>query len=356
MNKTNRFISMITGQDRSFTGHATRIALSCLEPLYRGVIALRNAMFNTGLRKPRRLPRATVSIGNLTTGGTGKTPMVIDLARRLLAHDAHPAVLLRGYRAQGSASSDEAQVLQNELEDAVPVGADANRNIAAGRVLTQHPQVDVFLLDDGFQHRQTHRDLDLVLIDATQPWGFGHVLPRGMLREPVGSLRRADAVIVTRADQVTDLQLAALDGRIAKIAGQPPIAHAAYRWASFTDSKGNDHPIETLRDSRVVGVCGIGNPQTFERALRTHVDDVVALRTYPDHYPYSRDELDQMFKNVRDQQADAIITTHKDMVKWQPLLRDNPTPIPIYYPTLCVELLDGEQAIDALLANLKIKA
>ena len=241
--------------------------------------------------------------------------------------------------------------------DAVPVAADADRNVAAGRVLTKHPQTDVFLLDDGFGHRQTHRDIDLVLIDATQPWGWGvgHVLPRGMLREPVGNLGRADAVIVTRADQVTDLQLAALDDRIAQLAGQRPIAHAAYRWGRLTEIAGNDYSIDSIRNSRVVGVCGIGNPQAFSQTLRKHVDEVSALYTFPDHHPYSRNDLDELLKTAQDQQADAIVTTHKDMVKWQPLLRDKPSPISIYYPTLSVVFLDGEQAVDALLANLANK-
>jgi tetraacyldisaccharide 4'-kinase len=356
-----RLYDIMAGKDRGVLGHAAALGLSAMEPGYRLAVALRNRLFDLGLRKPVQLPRPTVSVGNLTTGGTGKTPMVIELARRLAEQGSRPAVLLRGYMAdQNGSPSDEALELARELGSSVPVQPDPDRAAAAGRVVDKHPAVTVFLLDDGFQHRQVHRDLDIVLIDATRPLGFGRLLPRGLLREPAGNLRRADAVIVTRCDLVTPAVLADLDQRIKDLTGQPPTAHTACRWSGFRGPAG-DLPADHLRTLHVVGISAIGNPQAFKQMLNASAGRVLQSHTFDDHHAYSSKEVQGLLADAQRLGAQAVVTTEKDWVKWQPLLESlNPSDRahrpPILRPVLGAEFLDGAGAIDRMLRELTQRA
>lgn len=197
---------ILSGEDRGAGAKLTRVALTAMEPAYRAAVALRNVAFDRGWRTPRDLGRPTISVGNLTVGGTGKTPMVVALCRKLIAMGHLPGVLLRGYKSHGG-RSDEADELQTTLGSQVVVEADPDRVAAARRVLQKTPGTTVFVLDDGFQHRRAHRDLDIVLLDAARPFADGHVLPRGLLREPMQNLRRASAVIFTHADLALSEQL-----------------------------------------------------------------------------------------------------------------------------------------------------
>lgn len=338
-------LNVMSGRDRSARARLMRLGLGALTPGYRAAVMARNAAFDTGVRKPTRLGRQTISIGNLTTGGTGKTPMVMHVATRLLEIGAKPAILLRGYAA-GASGSDEAMQYRGELPD-VPVEPDPDRAAGARRVLAAHPDVGVFVLDDGFQHRQVHRDLDLVLIDATNPFGYDRLLPRGLLREPVGALRRADGVIVTRADQATRDALADIEDRIAGAMGKPPLAHAAMRWAAY---RHNDAlaPAERLRGVKVAAICGIGNPVAFERTLRQHVRNVALLRVFGDHHAYTQADWFSVLGDARRAGAEALVMTEKDWVKWQ-LLEQHEETLPVYRPILSIEFLDGSEALDALL-------
>ena len=304
-------------------------------------------MFDVGLRTPRHLGRPVISVGNLTTGGTGKTPMVIELARRILQDGHHPAVLLRGYRAD-STGSDEARLIAQQLGPNVPVGTDADRVAGARRVLDRHPDTEIFLLDDGFQHRQVHRDLDLVLIDATAPFGFDRVLPRGLLREPVGALARADAVVITRSDHISHKELQQLNGEIEKITGRQSIAHTQHRWQGWCDVHEQHHPVDLLKQSRVEGVCGIANPDAFAQTLRQFTGEVSAVHVMPDHHIYSQAQLHALLNNARSNQADAVVTTDKDWVKWKPLLEPilADIPLPICRPRLHLHFRDGSHALD----------
>lgn len=342
--------SVLSGQDRSLQAALLRISLAGMSPAYGTVVGVRNYLFDTGFRKIERLPRPTISIGNLTTGGTGKTPLVIDLARQLSEQGSPAAVLLRGYRPQKNDpnQSDESTLIRNELDSRATVEASPNRAAAAQRVLNRDPQTRVFLLDDGFQHRHIHRDLDLVLIDATCPFGFGRLLPRGLLREPYRNLHRADAVIVTHADQVDQEVLAELDDQIASLHGQPPIAHSAHRWTSVWD--GSDHrPIGDLRTKKVLAVCGIGNPASFAWMVNRWTGQLLDLTIHNDHHAYSLSELEQLIHRAEQVGADALLTTGKDWIKWKPLLANRPMTLPVLHPILKIEYLDGGAALEALI-------
>lgn len=350
--KHARLYDIMAGDDRSVLGHAARLGLSGMEPGYRLAISLRNRLFDLGLRKPLRLPRPTISVGNLTTGGTGKTPMVIELVKRLTEQGSRPAVLLRGYMAKGdSTPSDEAAQLKSELGSSVPVEPDPNRAEAADRVIRKHPTTSVFLLDDGFQHRQVHRDLDIVLIDATRPFGFGRLLPRGLMREPLRNLRRADAVIITRCDLVTTDTLADLDRRIQTLTGQPVIAHAVYHWTGFR-SDDNSLPGDHLKAMKTIGVSAIGNPKAFQDMLNEASGEVLTCHSFDDHHAYQPDEIRGLLADAKQRGAQAVVTTEKDWVKWRPILQDDgvdPPPLPILRPVLGVVFIDGDQAISRML-------
>lgn len=283
--------------------------------------------------------------------------MVVELVRRLEVLGQRSAVLLRGYKALGG-QSDEADLLRCELGSNAVIEADPDRIAAAARVLDREAQdatgspgadVTAFVLDDGFQHRQVARDLDLVLIDATRPWGYGRLLPRGLLRESPANLRRADAVIVTRADQVSPAELGQLDRRIQDLTGRTPLGHAAHRWTAWRDHADNRVPLDILAALPVFAVTGIGNSAAFEMSLRDHVGTLLEHRALPDHHCYTVPQLDELVRTARDSGAQALVTTDKDWVKWRHLNSAEAWPLAVYRPQLEIHWLDGAERLNDLL-------
>ena len=362
-----RIRRIMSGEARSRGDKAMRAGLRALEPGYRTAVAIRNAMFDHAIRKPARLGRATISVGNITTGGTGKTPMVIELVDRLVRMGERPAVLLRGYMprgVQGPKQSDEATLYHEALKDTAVVQANANRRLGAARVLGDHPDVSVFILDDGYQHRQVHRDLDLVLVDATNPWGYGHLLPRGMLREPTKNLHRADQIILTRCEQVNKAALSTIDAQVQDLAGKAPLARATSAWTGFrtfnpVTGETLDKPPDELSNLRVAGMCGVGNPDAFFAMLDQAAGKVVIRTSLGDHQQYDRAQLQAWLAEARKAGAEAVATTEKDFVKWLPLLGPQGSPavdshasagLLIHRPNLALRFADGDdQAIDRIL-------
>ncbi|MEM8781353.1 MAG: tetraacyldisaccharide 4'-kinase [Planctomycetota bacterium] len=352
-----RLYAIMSGSARDPAARLWRTALSAARPAYRA------GLFVDQTLKARRavgLGRPTVSVGNLTAGGTGKTPMVAALVERLVQLGHRPAVLMRGHTPgstpDGSAS-DEAALLADLLPSDTPVEPDPSRSAAAQRVLERDPKVSCFVLDDGFQHRQVKRDLDLVLIDATRPFGFDRLLPRGLLREPVSALRRADAVIVTRADQIDPEPLDRLGRRIAEHHGRPPIAHATHAWSSLRLAQ-EHRPITELADHDVFGVAGIGNPAAFSRQLESAARSVVGFKTFDDHHAYTAADVHAAFLAAHRAKATAVVATEKDWVKWAPHVTahadawraDPGLLLPLYRPVVAMAFTMGE---DALVARLR---
>ncbi|HQY89929.1 MAG TPA: tetraacyldisaccharide 4'-kinase, partial [Tepidisphaeraceae bacterium] len=209
-----RIRAIQSGAARDLVARLLRAGTCGISAAYARAAVARNRRFDVDASKSTRVDRKVISVGNLTAGGTGKTPVVAWLAKRLFALDERPAILTRGYKSKDG-KSDEATLLESELSQLepnssispVPIGVDPDRISKARSLLETHPDISVFILDDGFQHRKLARDFDLVLIDATNPFGFDHVLPRGLLREPVDGLKRAHAVLITRAAQVDSATL-----------------------------------------------------------------------------------------------------------------------------------------------------
>ena len=354
---TESFVAVMAGENRSFGAGLARTMAGVAEPIYRGIVQARNMSFRREWRSSRRLPHTTISVGNITAGGTGKTPMVAALAIRLVGLGFHPAVLMRGYMPNGSddQGSDERQVLLKQLEAAnadVPVHCDGNRVNGAREVLKTHPKTNVFVLDDGFQHRQVYRELDLVLIDATRPFGLDRVLPRGLLREPVKNLRRANGLIVTRANQVSKAKLEEITDRLVKVAGQPPIAYAAHVWVSLRVAMGEvsaEVAVDQLKGRRVVVVCGIGNPGAFRQSLEKHGAVVAQMDAYDDHYTYTAEDVTATYEAARQHKASVVVMTEKDYVKWEHVPVTPPSDLQVVRPRLMMGFMNGDEHLNRMM-------
>ena len=313
MAREQRFLALIRGERRGPVAMLARLGLRLASWGYGAGVRLRNLAFSRGWREVVRVGVPVVSVGNLTVGGTGKTPCVEFVARFYRDRDCHVAILSRGYGSEAG-RNDEALVLEETLPD-VPHLQDADR-VQIARTAIEELESDLLVLDDGFQHRRLHRDIDLVLVDATDPWGVGALLPRGLLREPISGLRRADAVIVTRADQASAESLRRIDSRLSRLMPNKPVAHATHRPTGLLNSVGASESVEYLRERAVAGFCGIGNPEAFRRTLAGLGARVIDFRVFPDHHPYSRDDVASLRESAQTLPQDTLfVTTHKDLVK-----------------------------------------
>lgn len=332
-NAEQQFLRIISGEAKGVGASAARICLSTIEPFYAGITSARNSLFDRQLKSVRRLPRPVISIGNITTGGTGKTPMVQWLAESLRDEGRHVAILSRGYRAAPGTLGDELSMLDRALNEPgkSPVRLCANSDRFAGgeELFTAHPEIDVFILDDGFQHRRLFRDLDVVLINATEPFGFGHVLPRGLLREPLAGLRRAGAIVLTHADQAAPEQLAGIQAEIRRHNPTAPVYHAIHAQAClrFGGAGTPVLPIDELARHRFFAFCGIGNPAVFDAQLGRFSKTYVGHRWFGDHHAYRRSDLVSLSNQARQAGAEALVTTDKDWVKIEPFAATSELPI-----------------------------
>jgi tetraacyldisaccharide 4'-kinase len=291
------------------------------EPLYRAALAWRSRRFDRG-SGVIRLDRPVISVGNLSVGGTGKTPLVRRIVAHLLDRGFRPAIAMRGYKATPQRESDEAEAHRRALPG-VPVVAQADRvaGLIALFATDAGARVDCVVLDDGFQHRRLARDLDVVLLDASRDPFADRLLPRGWLREPVAALARAHAVVVTHAELAPP---AVVGGIVERARGVRPDLTAAvsrHRWAAVEvrDEAGQGfsvRPTETLRGRRVLPVCAIGNPEGFLAAARDAAGGrTLAPIVLPDHDPYRETTVQRVIDAARAGGAEAIVTTDKDWAK-----------------------------------------
>jgi tetraacyldisaccharide 4'-kinase len=339
--------------DRSPRGSFLRALTAAVEPFYTLAVSLRNKAYDAGLFRTHRLDVPVVSVGNITTGGTGKTPMVVYVVNLLQAAGRRPAVILRGYKATIALGSDEQRLLAESLPG-VPVIANPDRRAAARLLRRDHPEADVVVLDDAFQHRRIHRNLDLVLIDATRPFGFDHVLPRGLLRESVAGLRRASAIVVTHANALPGLELVSLTERLKKLS-DAPVVWFDHVWGRVVDQTNKPVQVFDLNMQRLwatdrprlVAFCGIGNPGPFFDTAAQHMT-LADRRTFPDHHAYTAADLEALLHRAVELDADALLTTQKDWVKLRSLVNSRPLDRPIWRPELRVEWCGGSDSPDAL--------
>jgi len=336
---TSRYEDVISGRKRGLAGYLARAGLRALSFSYERGIRFRNAYYDTWAM-PVWLDIPVVSVGNLTVGGTGKTPMVIWLCERILERGRKPAVLSRGYKATPHSGPDELLLISRRVPEAIAV-AHPDR-VQAGRYAIAEHQAQVAILDDGFQHRRLGRDLDLLLIDATRPFGHGHILPRGLLREPISSVRRADAVVMTRCDQAPADQIEAAEKKIRGWAGRVPIVRAVHCLKGFADLSGR--PVERPSAVSVACVAGIARPEAFLRTLSAAGFAPEDCAWFPDHYAYLSADADALIAWARERQIDCLLTTEKDAVKLDRLPGAD-WPIPVVAVRVGMELLGDGQAV-----------
>lgn len=317
------FEALVSGRKTGTLAVCQRAVLSVLSQGYRLGVGIRNASYDAGLRV-QALPAPVISVGNITVGGTGKTPMALWLCRHLLGHGLTPAVISRGYKAVGDGPPDELAMLARRCPAAVTI-AHADRWTAGTQAINECG-ADVIVLDDGFQHRRLARNLDIVLIDATRPFGYERLLPRGVLREPLCSLARADLLVVSRADQRSPAELGALVSRLAGLAPGKPVVRAVHRPGGFVTLAGE--PVETAESPlRACLFAAIARPAAFERTVRDMGLTPVAARWFSDHHAYGPPDAAELADLARSAQAEVLLTTEKDAVKLAGLRADWPCPV-----------------------------
>jgi tetraacyldisaccharide 4'-kinase len=286
-----------------------------------------------------------ISVGNLTVGGTGKTPVVEWVARWYRQQGKRVAILSRGY---GSADgpNDEALVLEENLPDVPHLQGKDRAELA--RIAVDELEAEILVLDDGFQHRRLARNLDLVLIDALAPFGSGQLFPGGTFREPLSSLARAGLILITRSRSVSADRLAALRGEVARRAGKVPIATVDFPATGLLRGGGEAEPIETIRGKKIGAFCGIGHPEAFARTLADLGAQVVDLRPFPDHHPYRAEDIRDLEGWARRLGADGVVTTQKDSVKIRLAELGNQ---PLWAVRIEAVVTDGRDLCDDLLRD-----
>ena len=326
--------------------------LTLLSHIYRLIVCIRQWLYKFGLLKTRTLPCPVICVGNLTTGGTGKTPAVIAITKILKNENKqHVAILSRGYKRKSKApvllvsdgtsllatpeeSGDEPFLIASTLKN-VPVVVGGDR-YKSGIYSAAHTGAKVFILDDGFQHMQLHRDINILLIDASKPYGNGHLLPKGILREPLNGISRADCVIVTRANEGGKADIEVL---VRKHNHHAPVFYASYKATGITDPDGNSYDVKTISAKKVFIFSGIANPQSFRRSIEYIGGTVVGELSYPDHYWYKSDDLRKIWKDASEVSADRVMTTAKDAVRLHGLNLYDKTGVEMKLLILNVEMI-----------------
>lgn len=331
-------------------------------------VAARAGLYRAGFLRERRLSGRVVSVGNLSVGGTGKTPAIIALARWLKAPGRQLGVLTRGYgrrdekevvvlnrtetpwsdlAAMMDRAGDEPVLLARRLRG-IPIGIAADR-YEAGRRLEAECGVNLFLLDDGFQHLRLHRDVDIVLLDATAR--DDALLPRGRRREPWSALRRAHIVVITRTEQADPEPLIR---RVRAVYPAAPSFCAETVLESVHDAATDAAvPCESVKGKRVFAFCGLGNDWAFWQNLASWGFNVQGRRAFRDHHRYSTDDLNQLLREAERSRSDVLLTTEKDIVNWR---EPGAVPIPLYYCRITLKIEPADEFVVQIEQRLEASA
>jgi tetraacyldisaccharide 4'-kinase len=338
------FRNLVSGRRRGLRAACLRAALGAIEVPYGLAVRWRNRRYDRSVRLVRRVGVPVISVGNLTLGGTGKTPMVAWTARRLRRQGLRVTIVSRGYGAEAGGVNDEALELERQLPD-VPHLQNPDR-VEAAELAIEEFGCQVILLDDGFQHRRIHRDLDMVLIDALEPFGFGRIFPRGTLREPLSGLRRAGIVVLTRADMLERGARQEIRARVAQLAPGALWAEVSHAPEGLLAASGHWQPVASLAGLKVAAFCAVGNPAGFQHTLADCGYRVVAFREFPDHHPYNRGDIESLASWAQQAGASALVCTAKDLVK---ISVDRLERLPLWALAIGIEFLSGQEIVEARL-------
>ncbi len=337
-------------KEKSFWTRVLLLPLHLLSLPYGGVVRARALFYTLGLRKPKRLSCPVISVGNVTVGGTGKTPLVMALARGLMDRGIPVAILSRGYKGKKTSeplvsdgqivflspeeSGDEPFLMAKSLKG-IPVLVGKDRFVT-GRMALQRFGVRGLLLDDGYQHLQLYRDLNILLIDSHIGFGDHHLLPRGILREPFSHLRRAHLFLLTKVEHPKACQ--PLEAKLHQIHPSSPVFHSHYEPSGLIGPEEEWEELHSLKGKKALVLSGIANPNYFSSLLKKCGMEIVKEAIFPDHHLYTAKDLASLEKQGKG--ADWFVTTEKDMVK---LMRLNIGHLPIRALRIEVRIWEEEE-------------
>ena len=356
---------LISGQKAGLGAALLRLLLGVGSAGYSIAVRLRNFLYSKGWLKAHRADAVVISIGNITAGGTGKTPLVIWLCKQIISDskfqiaNSQCAVLTRGYKA-GKDSRGKTQYYRDEpaiLAESCPeVEVIVNPDRVAGAIeAVSKFGSKVLVMDDGFQHRRLGRDLDIVAIDATLPFGYGRMLPAGLLREPVASLKRAGVVVITRCDQINDTELNEIEKKLRTINPKMIIARSIHAPAYVKSADNKEISLEHIKVKKIFAFCGIGNPDAFLNTIKQLGANLVGSKVYNDHHHYTNDCLADINEKAGALKADLILTTQKDWTKiisdFKFQISDFESSLPFAYIGIEIKFLAGEDKLRGLIEN-----
>ncbi len=345
---------IVSGKRKDAGASLLRFLLRLAGIFYSAAVRLRNLLYSTGVLRSRRVNAVIICIGNITTGGTGKTPLVQWACGKLthMLPQATVAILTRGYKAcrqadgGGEPEIDEPALLARSCPE-IPVVVNPDRVAGASEAI-QRLGAEVIVLDDGFQHRRLRRDLDIVTIDATCPFGYGRLLPAGLLREPVQQLKRAHGLVLTRCDQVGNDELRDIERRLKRLNPEAWIAETEHAPAQVIYVDGKEEEPANLRGKKVFAFCGIGNPDSFLGTIAGAGAEIVGSMVFDDHCSYTQERLDEIIQRAKQCGADVALTTSKDWTKIEKLSLPA-TDVGPAYLNVEIRFLEGENALRSLI-------
>jgi len=347
---------LVSGESSGLGAALLRFILGIAAQVYQVIICLRNFLYSKGLLKIHRADAAVISVGNITTGGTGKTPLVIWLCNSLRNSKFKCAILTRGYKTTQDSRlktqdyGDEPAILAESCPG-VQVFVNPDRVAGAGEAVSRFG-AKVLIMDDGFQHRRLARDLDIVTIDGTVPFGYGKLLPAGLLREPVAALKRADAAVLTRCDQAAEAELTQLEDKLRKINSKMVIARSIHAPVCAKSIDNREISLEELKGKKIFAFCGIGNPDAFFNTVVGLGAELVGSKVFNDHYHYTDECLSDIDEQARRHNAELILTTQKDWFSFPSSTMQNASE-EVNFAYLAIELcfISGEDKITQLIKN-----
>jgi tetraacyldisaccharide 4'-kinase len=341
------FQDIVSGRRRGVGAGLLRGVFRVVESFYSLAVRYRNARYDRGASPSHRVGVPVVSVGNLTLGGTGKTPMVAWIARWFAEKGVRVAVISRGYGAKQGEANDEARELALAIPG-VPHLQNPDRVAAAKRAIAECG-AQCIVLDDAFQHRRIARDLNIVLLDATEPFGYQHVFPRGLLREPIQGLGRAQVIVLSRADHLTPAERAAFWEIVGLHAPQTARAEVIHAPKRLIASGGATAELGALEGQAVAAFCGIGNPAGFRHTLEACGCRVAGFREFPDHHSFTPADLAALADWAKSLNVSAVLCTGKDLVK---IAADRLGNLPLWAVGIELEFLSGQALLESRLSPL----
>lgn len=334
---------LATDQRNGAGASILKFFLWILSIVYGCLVNAREWLYKISFLKAYKIPKPVVSVGNLTLGGVGKTPFVQWLSLSIQGKNHKPVILTRGFMNQPYEQSDEVQMLREKLSG-VDILVGANRVDNAKKYLEKNT-ADIFILDDGFQHWRLKRDCDIVLVDAVNPFGNAQLIPRGILREPLSSLRRASVVVLTKTDQ-GQLNLKSLREQVAMLCPKALIAEAIHLPVGLSELRsGKVFGLSSIHQKKMASLCSIGDPRSFQNTLSNLGADLKENVSFEDHYVYRLEDVRKISENCLKNNLDIIVTTSKDAVKLKTLLPSFDASISILVLDIKMSIVKGKEEL-----------